>query len=154
MKLKTHDLNWIIYRKGFVFQDVMGSGNLKQAITDLRQLLNAPIKHYTPDGATTVSSSSSSSIPSSSSSCSAAGPGKDDGVRNSYGSSHGQESFSADGGSHVAGPSYDHQMSATSEADSITEGDIPGQMTRVLGKSKSCLSNVWGTSLHKRKRAA
>lgn len=121
----------------------MGNGNLKQAITDLRQLLNAPIKHYTPDGASTVSSSSSSSLPSSTSSCSAAGPGKDDGARNSYGSSHCQESFSADGGSSVAGPSSD-QMSATSEADSITEGDIPGQMTRVLGKSKSRLGNDKG----------
>lgn len=128
----------------------MGNGNLKQAITDLRQLLNAPIKHYTPDGASTASSSSS--MPSSSTSSSAAGLGKDDGIRNSYGSSHSQESFSADGGSTLAGPSSDH-MSATSEADSITEGDIPGQMTRVLGKSKSRLNNFRGTPLHQGKQS-
>lgn len=88
----------------------MGNGNLKQAISDLRQLLNAPLKRYSPDPGLLSSSAA----------------GKDDRILN----------CAADiCASQAAKPPSD-QISSISESDSIADGDIPGQITRVLGKSK------------------
>lgn len=96
------------------FQEIIGNGNLKQAITDLRQMLNAPTKHYAPD-----STSSSLSV-----------AGMDGAVLNS-------SNFAADGGGgSQAATSLSDRMSPINESDSIADGDIPGQMTRVLGKSR------------------
>lgn len=85
----------------------MGNGNLKQAIGDLRQLLNAPLKRYSPD---------LGQLPSS---------GRDDRILN----------CTADVGASQAAKSLSDRMNSINENDSIADGDIPGQITRVLGKS-------------------
>lgn len=82
-------------------------------------MLNAPTKHYARD-------STSSSL------CVA---GVDSGAVLS------STNFAADGGGgggSQAATSLSDRMSPINESDSIADGDIPGQMTRVLGKSK-CL---------------
>ena len=94
-------------------QEVMELGNIKQALSELKQMLNMPMKSYTPS-ATQIPDTSN---PGDENADPQGGGDKDD---------EGKENNSPP------------PLSTPADGDSIQEGDLPGQICRVLGKSKYC----------------
>ena len=88
----------------------METGNIKQALSEIKQMMNMPMKCFTP---------SASQRPSS-------GSAGDENVDPQAGGDKENE------GKENNGP----PMSSPADGDSIQEGDLPGQICRVLGKSK------------------
>ena len=104
------------------FQEVMETGNIKQALSEMKQMLNMPMKCYTP------SAPLKPSIPGDENADPQAGGDKENlGKENN-------------------GP----PMLPPADGDSIQEGDLPGQICRVLGKSKFVLNKF--PVAHDRKR--
>ena len=92
----------------------METGNIKQALSELKQMMNMPMKCYTP------------SI----------------GPKSSVGSLGvaGDENADPQGGGDKENQGKENTnppMSPPADGDSIPEGDLPGQICRVLGKSES-----------------
>ena len=97
----------------FFFQEVMETGNIKQALSELKQMMNMPMKCYTP------------SI----------------GLKSSVGSLGvgGDENADPQGGGDKENEGKENTnppMSPPADGDSIPERDLPGQICRVLGKSE------------------
>jgi len=131
------------------WQDVL-TGNIKPAISEIRQMLNSPIKFYDPTTSTklpqldvdTTSSSDQTTTPTPSScdpqvaplaSCSTLGDNVIAPKSLSENLSGKPPLASAAGGQQSSlGPS-----SSGEGGDTIVEGDLPGQITRLLGKSNS-----------------
>ena len=126
-KLICIDLN----RYDLFFQEVMETGNIKQALSELKQMMNMPMKCYTP------SLGLKSSVGS-------FGVGVDENADPQGGGDKENE------GKENTNP----PMSPPADGDSIPEGDLPGQICRVLGKSEKLLKirplfwqiiNLWET---------
>jgi hypothetical protein len=83
-------------------KEIMESSNLKQALSEIKNMLNTPIKAYTPSACSDTENKQQTSKENSS----------------SENSENKEVPLSPPGG----------------EGDSIPEGDLPGQLTRVLGK--------------------
>ena len=79
----------------------MDCGNLKQALSELKAMLNTPIKCHSP-------CPSSAAVP--------------------------QGEGSPSGTTTEGGDTSSHGGSPGGEGDSLVDGDLPGQITRVLGK--------------------
>jgi hypothetical protein len=97
----------------FVKQDVMSSGNVRSAIDQLRQVVNTPIKACDALGELTVSNTASSLDADSS------GITDNSAVANSAPAEGGRRS---------------------SESESLSDYDLPGLITRVLGKCRCNLT--------------
>ena len=94
----------------------METGNIKQALSELKQMMNMPMKCYTP------------SI----------------GLKSSVGSLGvaGDENADPQGGGDKENQGKENTnppISPPADGDSIPEGDLLGQICRVLGKSESLL---------------
>ena len=97
----------------------METGNIKQALSELKQMMNMPMKCYTP------------SI----------------GLKSSIGSLGvgGDENADPQGGGDKENEGKENTnppMSPPADGDSIPEGDLPGQICRVLGKSEIQLFEI------------
>ncbi|XP_032870314.1 protein Smaug homolog 1-like isoform X2 [Amblyraja radiata] len=104
-------------------KDILEGGNLRNALQELQQIIITPIKAYTPpqltlkEGHNTDSSNSSSS---------ATGLGTD------------SRTTKAAAGKETTPDGFQSQIVSTCDGEStaapVSEGDIPGQFTRVMGK--------------------
>ncbi|XP_055519505.1 protein Smaug homolog 1-like isoform X1 [Leucoraja erinacea] len=104
-------------------KDILEGGNLRNALQELQQIIITPIKAYTPpqltlkEGHDTDSSNSSSS---------ATGLGTD------------SRTTKAAAGKETTPDGFQSQIVSTCDGEStaapVSEGDIPGQFTRVMGK--------------------
>ena len=111
-----------------LFQDIMEYGNLKPALSELKSVLNTPIKAYSPAdciGSTHFKKTKST------------GKQSEDSDPSAKGSAEVREVKEVELGKEESRESRAATMGTVSEADSIPEGDLPGQMTRVLGKRES-----------------
>ena len=88
----------------------METGNIKQALSEIKQMMNMPMKCFTPSASQRPSSGSAGDE---NVDPQAVGDKENEGKENN-------------------GP----PMSSPADGDSIQEGDLPGQICRVLGKSK------------------
>ena len=121
----------------------MESGNMKQALIELRAMMNTPIKAYTPNSCTQTQQVTASSQNS-------------DAISDGVNTSNSAEFSSSTDGSAIEGSAGSVESSPENRAPSATsgdnqtqedgtvalqevhDGDLPGQITRVLGKSKIC----------------
>ena len=92
-------------------QNLMGAGNIKETISEMMQMLRTPIKHCEE------SASASKCLT----------PDQGDAAPSVVGSSK---------CSAVSTTKENEESPLASEADSIADGDLPGQMTRLLRKSR------------------
>ena len=106
-----------------VLQDIMEFGNLKPALSEIKYMLSTPIKAYNPNDVVPCSDDSKSIDKHST----------DDSESSSKGSV-GDRETNQGGVSSKGNSKVSSLLSNSREGDSIPEGDLPGQLTRVLGK--------------------
>lgn len=101
-------------------QDILEGGNVRNALQELQQIVITPIKYYRPPNQTEPGSSNHPSQ-----------------QRTNKGSDENEPpaGLTADGFQQQSTPSCDLETSVPPIAD----GDIPGQLTRVLGKGINAL---------------
>jgi hypothetical protein len=114
-------------------KEILESCNLKQALVEIKNMMNTPMKRCSlPGNSANTPNTTSTTIDNNSQNT--------DVDNNKESSSNNTSSTTSNNTSPANVDSNDNKMTTpplspvTMEGDSITEGDLPGQLTRVLGK--------------------
>ena len=121
----------------------MECGNLKQALTELRSMMNTPIKAYTP---ITMATPIPISRPSQTDDCVNTSNSTEFSSSTDGSGGEGSGSVESSPDKVTSGVNNDNRarVESVTTLQEEPEGDLPGQITRVLGKSKIYSAQLGG----------